>query len=195
MEDSLKREDEPTLAASLARLAKADGEHLNSTQSILAMARKDLSYGAYPDTAKQRFYDVTIFRVRPGHSRAFEAAAKAYGAAAKRGAPQTSFRVYEVLAGMPSPTFLVFSSVTSYGDFDKDIADGEATGKAMTEEERTLLEKFSAEGLINTEMIRFRLDPTMSYVSPEVRAQDPGFWMPKPAAKPGANKDVKPVKR
>jgi len=167
------------------------------------MARKELSYGAYPDTARQRFYDITIFRVRPGHSREFEAAAKAYGAAAKRGAPDTSYRVYEVLAGMPGPTFLVFSSVASFGEFDKDTADQAAVGKAMTEEERNLVEKFSAEGLIETETIRFRLDPTMSYVSKEIRAQDPAFWMPKPAvnaaAKPAArpieNRDGKPVKR
>jgi len=193
MADSLKREDEPTLAAELARLQKADAEHITTGRSILAMARKDLSRGAFPETAKQRFYEVTIFRVRPGHERGFEAAAKAYGAAAGRGAPETSYRVYEVMAGMPSPTYLVFSSVTSYGAFDKGMADGAATMKAATEEEMNVLQKFSAEGLINSENIRFRLDPVMSYVPKDVRAQDPAFWMPKPKtpAKPAET----PVKR
>jgi hypothetical protein len=187
MADSLKREDEPTLAAELARLQKADAEHITTGRSILAMARKDLSRGAFPETAKQRFYEVTIFRVRPGHSRGFEAAAKAYGAAAGRGAPGTSYRVYEVMAGMPSPTYLVFSSVTSYGAFDKAMADDQATMKAATEEEMGTLQKFLAEGLVNSETIRFRLDPVMSYVPKDVRAQDPAFWMPKPKApaKPG----------
>jgi hypothetical protein len=202
MADSMKREEEPALAAMLGKLEKADAEHLTGVQSILAMARKDLSYGAYPETAKQRFYEITIFRVRPGHERGFEAAAKAYGAAAKRGAPSISYRVYEVMAGMPSPTFLVFSSVTSYGEFDKSVADDQATMKAATEEERNTLEKFSADGLINTETIRFRLDPTMSYVTREVRASDPAFWM-KPVANAGAApakpaakaKDIKPAKR
>jgi hypothetical protein len=206
MEESLKLETEPALAASLSRLQRADAEHVSGTRSIWAMARKDLSYGVFPESARQRFYDVTIFRVRPGHSRGFAAAAKAYGAAAKRGAPQSSYRVYEVIAGMPSPTFLIFSSVTSFGEFDKGLADDEATYKAMTEEERNLLEKFAAEGLINSETIRFRLDPTMSYVSREVRAQDPAFWTPKvtataagssaskPAAKP-VDKTTQPIKR
>ncbi len=201
MADSQKREDEPGLAASLARLSKADAEHISGSQSILADARKDLSYGAYPETAKQRFYDITIFRVRPGHEREFEEAARAYGAATKRAAPNTSYRVYEVMAGMPSPTFLVFSSVTSYADYDKDMADGEAISKAMNEQERNTMQKFSAEGLINSETTRFRLDPTMSYVPNETRASDPAFWMPKavanaapakPAAKP-ENKDAKPA--
>jgi hypothetical protein len=194
MADSQKREDEPTLAASLERLSKADAEQISSTRSILAMARKDLSYGAYPETAKQRFYEITIFRVRPGHERGFEAAAKAYGAAAGRGAPATSFRVYEVMAGMPNPTYLVFSSVTSYGAFDRVMAEGVATMKAATDEERNTLEKFSIDGLINSETIRLKLDPAMSYVPKEVRAQDPAFWMPrttapaKPAAKPEAKR-------
>jgi hypothetical protein len=199
MEDSQNREKEPVLAAWLARLSKADAEHISANRSILAMARKDLSYGAYPETAKQRFYEITIFRVRPGHERGFEAAAKAYGAACKRGAPQSSFRVYEIMAGMPSPTYLVFGSVPAYGVFDRVMADSEATMKAATEEERNALEKFSLEGLMNSETIRFRLDPTMSYVPKETRAQDPAFWMPKPTTAAGASAkpagDAKPVKK
>jgi hypothetical protein len=127
MADSLAREDEPSLGASLGRLQRADAEVINGFRSIWARGRKDLSYGAYPETAKQRFYEITIFRVRPGHEQGFEAAAKAYGAAAKRGAPDTSYRVYEVMAGLPSPTYLVFSSVTSYGAFDKAQTDDAAT--------------------------------------------------------------------
>jgi hypothetical protein len=202
MEDSMKRESEPGLAAALGRLSKADAEHISANRSILAMARKDLSYGTYPETAKQRFYEITIFRARPGHERGFEEAAKAYAAAAKRGAPETSFRVYEVVAGMPNPTYLVFSSSVGYGEFDKVMSDGEATMKAATAEERATLEKFSAEGLINTETIRFRLHPTMSYVPKEVRAQDPAFWSPKPTASAAAaptagkaNADAKPAKK
>jgi hypothetical protein len=193
MEDAMKRDEEAPLAATLDGLRRSDAEHLTATRSILAMARKDLSRGAFPDTTKQRFYEVTIFKVKPGHGRNFEAAAKAYGAAAERGAPQAGFRVYEVLAGMPVPTYVVFSSVTSYAGFDKTMADDQATMKAMTADERTTLEKFSMEGLAGSETIRFRLDPAMSYVPPEVRAQDPGFWKPKPAT--ALAKSPKPVKQ
>lgn len=197
MGDALERDDEPSLAASLDTLRKQDAEHVSGFRSILAMARKDLSRGAFPDTAKQRFYEVTIFRVRPGHSRGFEAAAKAYGAAAERGAPESSYRVYEVMAGMPSPTYLVFSSVTSYGGFDKAMAADQAAMKGATSEEMNALQKFSVEGLVNTETIRFRLDPRMSYVPAEVRAQDPQFWgrkgTPAVAAtrKPAVKQEVK----
>ena len=39
MEDSQKRESDPALAASLARLSKADAEHITSNRPILAAAR------------------------------------------------------------------------------------------------------------------------------------------------------------
>ncbi len=194
--DAMARDEQPPLASSLAALHKADAEQITGTRSILAVARKDLSRGAFPDIAKQRFYEVTIFRVRPGHGRGFEAAAKAYGAAAEKGAPGVSYRVYEVMAGMPSPTYLVFSTVTSYGDFDKAVADDEAAMKAASSEEMETLQKFSADGVINTETIRFRIDPGMSYVPQAVRAQD-AFWAAKPVAtaagrpKPAPKQEVK----
>ena len=88
MGDSMKRSaDDPVLAAELSRLARADAAHINNLRQVLLVGRKDLSRGDFPDVAKQRFYEVTIFRVRPGHEDLFEQVAKAYGASAGRSAP------------------------------------------------------------------------------------------------------------
>lgn len=84
-----------------------------------AMARKDLSYGAYPSISKARFFEMMWFHVRPGHESQFEAAAKAYGASAKRAGAKTGYRVYEISAGAPGPVYLVISSVESYAEFDQ----------------------------------------------------------------------------
>ena len=178
-------ESDTTLAAELQRLSRADAEVLTDAQSIQAVARPELSYGAYPNLARQRFWEISIFRVRPGHEADFDAAAKAYGASTGRTAPSSSYRVYEVTAGMPSPTYVVFASVESYGQFDEMMANGMKTMQNFTPEERTTLQKFSAEGLLNSETNRFQLNPVMSYVSSETRATDPTFWMPKrPARRP-----------
>jgi heme-degrading monooxygenase HmoA len=187
MGDSMAREnDDAVLSAEVKRLQKVDADVLNNVSVIQARGRKELSMGAFPELAKTRFVEITIFRVRPGHEREFEAAAKAYGSAAKRAAPETSFRVYEVIAGIPGPTYFVFSSTQSFAQFDKATEDGMATMKGASDEERSTLEKFSREGLINVETQRFRIDPAMSYVPKEIRASDPAFWMPKKpvAAKP-----------
>ena len=183
MGDSMKREsDDAVLGAELRRLQRADADVVNNVTVIQAMARKDLSVGAFPDIAKTRFVEITIFRVRPGHERAFEEAAKAYGAAAKRSAPNTSFRVYQVMAGIPGPTFLVFSSTQSFGDFDRAMQDDMAIMKGASPDELKTLEKVSAEAFVNVETQRFRIDPVMSYVPKETRAADPAFWMPKKPA-------------
>jgi hypothetical protein len=194
--DSMKREsDDPVLAAELARLSRADAEHISGLRTIHAVARKELSHGSYPDTAKQRFYEITIFRVRPGHEADFEAAAKAYGSALGRVSPEAGFRVYEVVAGMPGPAFLVFSSVRSFAEFDKMVADDQATMKGMTAQEQAALQKFEAEGMNNAETHRFRLDPEMSYVPQATRDSDAAFWKPKKEAKPAPKPAAKPEKQ
>ncbi len=190
MGDSMAREnDDAVLSAEVKRLQKVDADVLNNVSVIQARGRKELSMGAFPELAKTRFVEITIFRVRPGHEREFEAAATAYSSAAKRAAPETSFRVYEVIAGIPGPTYFVFSSTQSFAQFDKATEDGMATMKGASDEERSTLEKFSREGLINVETQRFRIDPAMSYVPKEIRASDPAFWMPKKpvAAKPATS--------
>src|SRR5207237_2034718 len=78
--------DDPVLAAELSRLARADTTHITNARNILVRARKELSHGAFPDAGKQRFYEVTVFRVRPGHDEQFAEVARAYDAAAGRAA-------------------------------------------------------------------------------------------------------------
>jgi len=170
------------VTAELDRLSRADAEVLNSIRTIQALARPDLSMGNYPDLSKQRYWEISIVRVRPGHEEEFDAAAKAYGAAAQRSAPSTQFRVYQVIAGMLTPSYIIFSSVASYGDFDQMMADGMKTMSSASETEQAALKKFSTDATLSWETNRFRLDPKMSYVSRDVRASDAAFWGPMPAA-------------
>ena len=177
--EMMKREaGDPVLAAELERLSRADGEVLSNIRTLILRARKDLSYGAFPDVGKIRFYEISFFRVRPGGEEAFAAAAKAWGAAAARAGQSVSYRVNEVLAGMPGPTYVIFSSVTSFADFDKTLAADEAIMKSFTPEDGKVFQKFT-ESAVNMETHRFRVSPTMSYVPKDVRAQDPAFWNPK----------------
>ena len=177
--ESMKLEsDNKVLSADLARLQKGDADHINSSRTIHAVARTDLSYGAFPDMGLARFWEVTTFRVRPGYEEAFANVAKAYAGAAKRAAPNVSWRTYQVIAGLPGPTFLIFSSVQSFADFDRSMKDDMEIGKAFTAEEQAMMEKFGTSGLINAETQRFRLDPVQSYVDAATKAKDPKFWSP-----------------
>ena len=178
--ESMKMEsDNATLSAELARLARADADHINSVRNTHAVARTDLSYGAFPDIGLMRYWEITTFRVRPGHEEGFASAAKAYAAAAKRATPNASWRTYEVVAGLPGPTYLVFGSVAAFADFDRALQENMQLTKAFTPDEQAVLQKFAPAGLINAETHRFRLDPTQSYVDAATKAKDPAFWAAK----------------
>jgi hypothetical protein len=187
-ENAAREAADPALTAELDRLSRGDAEFVSGATALQAVARPELSHGAFPDLAMMRFWEITTFRVKPGHGEDFAAAAKAWASASARSAPRASWRTYEVVAGAPEGTYLVFSSYGSFADFDKAMTDGEATWKGLTFEERTALQKYSADATLSTVTNRFRLDPVQSYVPMETRQKDPAFWMPKAAAKPPAKK-------
>lgn len=182
-EDMRREASDTVLAAELARLSRADAEVLDEWRIIQAVARPDLSYGTFPDLAKVRYWEIFTLRVRPGHEAEFEAAAKAYGAASSRTAPGRSYRTYQVTAGMLEPTFLVFSTVETYAQFDEMMASGQKTMQGFTPEEMATMQKFFTDGVLSTETNRYALNPTMSYVAAATRATDPVFWRPKRPAR------------
>jgi hypothetical protein len=163
------------LAADVARFEKIDAEHVESMRIVQGRARPDLSHGTFPDISTQRFWEISVFRMRPGFEGQFAAAAKAYGAAAGRSAPKSSYRVYEVIAGMPAPTFIIFGSTAAFAEFDAALKEGDAIMGAMNAQEQEAMGK-AVPGMLSVETQRFRLNPKMSYVPAEVKAKDPKFW-------------------
>ena len=180
MGEDRKREDkDPVLTAELARLDRIDADYVTAIKKTVAKARPDLSVGEFPDLAKVRFFEITIFRLRPGRDSIFESGAKAYVAAVKRASVKTGSRVYEVVAGMPGPSFIVFTSLVDYAQFDQLATDWNAIWTAATPEEQTAMKNLESDAVIEEETNRFKVDPIQSYVSKETRAKDPEFWSPK----------------
>ena len=176
---SMKREDkDPVLSAELARLSSRDAEFLRGVSVIQAAGRPDLSFGEFPDVAKARFFEIITFTVRPGQTEKVEAIFKLYAGVRKRVAPDTSYRTYQVIAGMPSPTYFIFVSVDDYAKFDQTMADHMKTLAAVNPQEKPEFDKWG-DYVVKEETQRFRIDPKQSYVSKETRATDPEFWSPK----------------
>lgn len=180
-EDTKRNAATPALTAELERLSRADAEVISEVRTMQLRARPDLSMGSFPNLAKVRYYDVTWLRVRIGQEQSFEAAFQAWVASAKRNAPTTSYRAYELVAGGVSSTYLMFTSAESYAEFDRLAADGQKIWMGMTPEEGAVMQK-ALGGMVNMETQHFRVDPAMSYVDKATRDQDPAFWMPKKPA-------------
>lgn len=176
---SMKRDDkDPVLSAELERLALRDAEFISSSSTVQTSARTDLSLGKFPDVSKMRYFEVNIYTVRIGQEDNFDSIAKTYGVVRKRVAPDSSYRVYMVNAGLPESTYIVMSSVEDYAEFDRLTAENEKVFASTTAEEKAIFAKWG-DTVAKSETNRFRLDPAQSYVSKEVRAQNPEFWIKK----------------
>ncbi len=165
-----------TLSADLAKASAADAEHVESLDIIEAMAAPELSHGAFPDLNKMRFWEISVWRLRPGHDRQFAEATAAYTKIAGRASPNARWRTYRVTSGMANPAYIIFSSVEAFGQFDAMMAQGEAAMQAMTPEEMALFERFFQGSVLSMVSNKYRLNPAMSYVSAETKATDPAFW-------------------
>ena len=175
--ESLERQSaDATLDTELARLSKADAEVLDGLNVIQARARPELSQGAFPDMVSRRYYAITVIQMRPGRGDALDSILKITNAAATRAGVSNSFRVYQIVAGMPSPTFLVFTTAASMAEFDVNAANGMKVNAALTAEEQAALLKYRTDGIASTVTQRFRINPAMSYVSAATREKDPKFW-------------------
>jgi hypothetical protein len=176
---SMKRDaKDPVLSAEVDRLTLKDADYINGSTTVQLMARPDLSLGKFPNVSKIRFYEISLFYARPGQEEKLETLMKTYAVVRKRVAPESSYRVYTVVAGMLDSTYLVISSVEDYAEFDRLMAEGEKVFSSTTPEEKAQFDKWG-ECVLKSENNRFRVDPVQSYVSKEVRASDPDFWMTK----------------
>lgn len=175
-ENMRQNQSNPALSAELNRLWTADGPYLTSSTTIQALARPDLSHGPFPDLAMVRFYEISLMRIRLGHDRAWENAARVFLTQVERAAPGMSYRIYQVIAGMPEGYYLIFSTANDYSDFDTMMAEGMQMWENVSPEVMETLEGFMTSDVQSVITHRFRVSPTMSYVSEEVKARDPSFW-------------------
>jgi hypothetical protein len=172
----------PAMRAELNADDEADGALRNSSRSIFATYRADLSYRPGVNIPSQHFDSITIVRVRPGHVTDFEAARKIIKDAHEKTALKFNYSVYQVNSGMPAGTFLIITPYKTLADIDAagDIH-GQAYRDAVGDDGRRKLNELSNSGTISSETMIFAVDPKMSYPAKDWIASDPGFWNPKPA--------------
>ncbi len=179
-QDREATEKATAFSAELDQLAEKDAEFLTNGRTIVAFFRDDLSYNPNTmDVPKARYMRVITYRVRPGHEGDFVEAAKTIRAAYEKTEVKVPWAVYQVTAGAPGPTFLIFLAMKSLQESDEGIARGKTIQAALGEENGKKLDKLASESFINIESNLFNFSPKMSYVSPEWVAANPEFWSPK----------------
>lgn len=177
--------------ADFANLDALDGELRANSRSMIAVLKDDLCYRPeefMKELPHSRYMMVETMRVRPFADRRFAELAHQVIAADKTAGIEESVATYQVVAGAPSGTYLLFFPMKSMQFMDEGPARSKAMMEALGMEKAEAFYKNAAETIATSESFIMAINPRMSYVSKEFASQDPDFWTPKPApmAKPAA---------
>lgn len=169
-----------TLSASLDRAAAADGELLDSVDQMILYFRDDLSLNVKKDLSDVRYLEATVFHVKPGKDKEWEALAKMAKEGYTKVDPKTHWGMYQEAYGGDSGNYVLFVGHKSLDEVDKAFAQGPQFETAMGEETMKKFNEMYADCVDTNESQLFAVNPAMSYVSDEWIKADPTFWKPKP---------------
>jgi len=179
------------LAAALDRATMADGELLSESEGITLAYRPDQSLRADSvQIAHMRYFEITVFHVKPGHEKDWDDAVKLVTPAYEK-MPDVRWATFEVAYGLPSGTYAVFTPMKSLEEVDKAYARDKDFMAAMGEAGMKRLSELSAAAIDSIESNVFQFAPKMSYPPDEWVKADPDFWKPKAAAPAGEKKPEK----
>ncbi|WP_306599578.1 hypothetical protein [Geothrix sp. 21YS21S-2] len=169
----------PDLKKEIARIAEQDGELLSGARTFVGARRKDLSFGPDVEIGKMRYMRVRTFRVKQGQNRPFEDGLKVALEGYAKSRYPFSFATYEVVAGQPSPTFVILRPMKSLGDMDLADAADKAFLEVMGEDGRKALSKVFGDSVQFVENQIFSFNPKLTFAGPSTIASDPAFWAPR----------------
>lgn len=168
------------LSAALDRATVADGDLLSDMDQAAWIYREDQSLRPDADIAHMRYFDISMYRVKPGHEQDWDEAVKMVKAAYSKGMPDVQWAMYQAAYGAPEGTYLVITPRKAAAEIDRDFANGPKFAEAMGKDGMKKLEELSAAAIESAESNLFVFNPRMSYVSEDYIKADPEFWKPKP---------------
>jgi hypothetical protein len=197
--DSLAQQKNATLSAALDRAVLADGDLLSETDAGAFTYNEEQSLRGPVDIAHMRYFEISVYRVRPGHRKEWDDLVKlvkeAYGKI-----PDVHWAVYQAMYGQEDATYLVFIPMKSAAEIDKSMGTDKQFAENMGEDGMKKLSELESSAVEFTQTNLFIFNPAMSYPRDEWIKADPGFWKPKAAvhekamstAKGGEKPEAKP---
>jgi len=175
-----------TLAAALDRAGLLDGDLQSDADASVLTYREDLSLRAPVDLPHMRYFEISLFVVKPGHEKDFEDLAKLYVSAYEK-IPDVHWAAFQLMYGQQSgAVYAVFSPLKSASEVDQEIVTGKQFEQSMGADGMKKLSDLSAASMESAQTNLFIFNPRESYVSDKWVAADP-FW------KVAAKKPAKPA--
>lgn len=175
-------EKNATLSAALDRAIEADGALLDSVESSAFLFREDQSYNVPVDIAHMRYFEIEVFKIRPGHEKEWDDAVKLVTAAYAKAVPDAHWATYEEVYGTPGGEYIVITPMKSASEIDTAFANNPKFMAAMGKDGMKKLSELSASAIEESMTNLFVFSPKKSYVGEDWVKADPDFWKPKAAA-------------
>jgi hypothetical protein len=128
-----------------------------------------------------RYFEIALYRVRPGHRHEWSEAVKLVKAAYET-IPTIHWAMYEAMFGQEDATYLVIIPRKSAAELDQVSGESKKFLAAMGEDGMKKLGELEHSAIEFTQSNLFQIDPAMSYPRDEWVKADPDFWKPKAAA-------------
>jgi hypothetical protein len=183
--DNAAVEKNTALNASLDRALMADGELLDSVDQGVFVFNEEQSLRPRPDLSPFRYLDISVYHVRPGHTKDWNDLVKMVKSAYEKAVPEAHWGVFEQHYGGEGGTYLVLTARKSLSEVDRSFMDSKQFVGAMGEDGMKKLDELAAASIESSQHNLFAFNPRMSYVADEwIKSDD--FWKPKMAATPAA---------
>lgn len=183
--DVLAEQKNTTLAAALDHAGAVDGDLLSETDEAVLTFHEEYSLRPQVDIPHTRYFEISLFQVKPGHDKDWAEIVKLVTAAYEK-IPDAHWAAYQVVYGLPDTTYIIFNPMKSASEIDRNFAAGKEFEAAMGEEGMKKLSELTASAIETSQTNLFAFNPRMSYPSDAWIKADPEFWKSKaaPAAAP-----------
>jgi hypothetical protein len=165
-----------SLTNAMDQASIADGALLTAYQTSVYTLRDDLSLNEGAELGNIRYFELTLFHVRPGHARDWDTLVKMYSAAMQK-VPGAHWDLFEKRYGDNSGnTYLVAVPMKSLSDVDVEMNNDQKLSTLMSSED---LQKFMAldQSTVDSEVSNlFAINPKMSYAAAAWQKAAPTFW-------------------
>ncbi len=186
--DNLAMMKDKAVSEGMDKAMMTDGELLSDTDQTVATYSEELSLRANVDIAHMRYFEISLFHVKPGHRKDWNDLVKLVMAAYDK-IPDAHWATYEVAYGQQEgTTYIVFSALKSASEIDHEMTEDKDFMAAMGEDGMKKLSDLESSAMEPGQSNLFAFSPSMSYVPDEWVKADPDFWKPKKMAAPAAPK-------
>jgi hypothetical protein len=168
-----------TLSAAFDHASLMDGEQLSEYSSGAFLFNEESSLGANVDIAHMRYFEISQFRIRPGHEKDWDDLVKLYKSTYAKAVPTAKWAVFDSMYGVDNGGLhLVFIPMRSLAEVDQSLLDGKKFEGALGETGLKKLSELSAACIESSQTNLFQFNPKMSYPAEEWIKADPDFWKP-----------------